>query len=368
MPESAAMRGSFRAWVVLAALSSPFVAGGAGAQAPPAERPLVVGTYEDPPFSMKTETGEWNGLAIELWHEVAKELGRTYELREIEPSSTIFDAVGRGELDVVAAAVPVTSERLEKVEYTTTFLSKTFAIATVPSGSQGFFSELGLHFSPRLRFTLLAIVALFVVSSFGIWWIERRRNPEHFGGHAGRGIGEAFWWTAATVTTVGYGDRTPLTLAGRTFAVFVMFTAIVLVSIFTGIVASQLTVRQLHGRVHGLSDLNRARVGVVEGSPMEAFLTDRGILYSRFPDVEGALRALADGRLDAVVAGEPELQYHAERTFTGRIAIVPGMIDQGFLAFVVPEGSRLRRPINAALVKVLESPTWASLCQQHLNR
>jgi voltage-gated potassium channel Kch len=35
-------------------------------------------------------------------------------------------------------------------------------------------------------------------------------------------FGDAIWWSAATITTVGYGDRYPTTSAGRTIALGLM--------------------------------------------------------------------------------------------------------------------------------------------------
>lgn len=353
---------------MVAALVTALAAGAAGAETAPIGRTLVVGTFEDPPFSVQDETGQWSGLAIDLWREVAKEMGVPFEIRGIEPASALFEAVEQGQVDVMAAAVPVTADRLTRVEFSTTFLSKVYAIATTPVEARGVLEELLQLFSRRLLLTMGAIALLFLVSSFGMWWLERNRNPDHFGGHPVRGLGEALWWTAATVTTVGYGDRTPVTAIGRLFAIGVMFASIVLVSLFTGVVASQLTVSQLHGRVHGIADLARARVGILQGSPMDEFLSLRGIPHISYPDIAQALTALSAGELDAVVSGEPELHYYAERSFTGRVVIVPGAIDQGFLAFALPTGSPLRLPLDRALVHVLESPSWPPLRRQYLSR
>jgi len=52
--------------------------------------------------------------------------------------------------------------------------------------------------------------------------------------------GDALWWAATTVTTVGYGDRYPVTTTGRLVAVVLMIVGIAVVSSLTAVIASWL--------------------------------------------------------------------------------------------------------------------------------
>jgi voltage-gated potassium channel len=50
--------------------------------------------------------------------------------------------------------------------------------------------------------------------------------------------GDSLWWGVVTITTVGYGDQYPVTLAGRITGVFVMFAGIGIIGALASILAS----------------------------------------------------------------------------------------------------------------------------------
>jgi voltage-gated potassium channel len=53
-------------------------------------------------------------------------------------------------------------------------------------------------------------------------------------------FGDALWWALTTVTTVGYGDRFPVTRDGRLVAVGLMLAGIALIGVVTAAIASRL--------------------------------------------------------------------------------------------------------------------------------
>jgi len=64
---------------------------------------------------------------------------------------------------------------------------------------------------------------------------------------------DALWWGYVTITTVGYGDRFPVTLSGRIIGVFLLTAGVALFSVFTGFIANAFLAprRRPLQRLHG---------------------------------------------------------------------------------------------------------------------
>jgi voltage-gated potassium channel Kch len=59
---------------------------------------------------------------------------------------------------------------------------------------------------------------------------------------------DGIWWATVTLTTVGYGDYSPESFAGRWLAAFVMAGGIGSVAILTGILADEIREARVHDR------------------------------------------------------------------------------------------------------------------------
>jgi voltage-gated potassium channel len=83
-----------------------------------------------------------------------------------------------------------------------------------------------------IQATTTAVLVLFV-GAVGIFDVERDAPHGNI-----RTFGDAAWWAITTVTTVGYGDRYPVTNEGRLIAVGLMLTGIAVLGVITASIAS----------------------------------------------------------------------------------------------------------------------------------
>jgi voltage-gated potassium channel len=74
---------------------------------------------------------------------------------------------------------------------------------------------------------------LVLVGATALYWAEGTTQPDEFGS-----IPRAMWWSIITLTTVGYGDVSPVTPLGKIFASLVALGGIGLVAMPTGIIAA----------------------------------------------------------------------------------------------------------------------------------
>jgi len=83
--------------------------------------------------------------------------------------------------------------------------------------------------SRRLR-TILAALIFFIFLFGYLFYVS---EPEV------RNLGDGIWWALVTITTVGYGDITPLTTVGRVVASSLMFLGLGLIATITAIVSAK---------------------------------------------------------------------------------------------------------------------------------
>ena len=90
----------------------------------------------------------------------------------------------------------------------------------------------GFHLRIVVAVTVVTSVIV-TLSSVLIWLLER----DHEGSNI-HSLGDALWWAMETITTVGYGDHHPTTIAGRWVAGGLMVIGVALVGVITATVVT----------------------------------------------------------------------------------------------------------------------------------
>lgn len=312
----------------------------------PRPRQLQVGIKEAPPFVMKAADGTWTGISIELWRQVAAELGVRYDFQEHNLEG-LLTALEEGAVDAGVGALTVTHDREARMDFSHPFYTTGFGIAVEPLGEPGWDATVKRLVSWGFLGSLGLLVLVLLVVGALVWLVERRANPD-FGG--GDGLWSGFWWAAVTMTTVGYGDKAPKTVPGRILGLVWMFTAIVLIGTFIANMSSALTVSQLQTPIRSPEDLGNATVATVERSASEAFLRERRIPFRYAEDLQAALAQVAAGDIDAAVYDAPLMRYLATHGFQDQVDILPQTFGRQDYSIALPTGSPYREDINRILL------------------
>lgn len=84
----------------------------------------------------------------------------------------------------------------------------------------------------ELILSLILILFLFVISSSVMYFAEHNHNPQF------SSIPKTMWWSIVSLTTVGYGDMTPITPLGRTLTGVTLLIGVALLALPAGIITS----------------------------------------------------------------------------------------------------------------------------------
>ena len=81
-------------------------------------------------------------------------------------------------------------------------------------------------------------VVMFIIASSLIYFAEHQKHPTHF-----NSIPDSMYWALITLTTVGYGDVTPVTALGKLISVISAMGGVIVVALLTGIIASSFSLQ-----------------------------------------------------------------------------------------------------------------------------
>ncbi|MGO1501225.1 MAG: transporter substrate-binding domain-containing protein [Marinobacter sp.] len=339
---------------------------GVSSQVHAQEPPLKVGITTVPPFVMETDDGRWEGISIDLWEDIATGMEREFEWVPMS-FSELLEAVESGEIDVAVGALTMTADRETRFDFSHPFYQTGLSIAVPQVPDQGLLSSLKAFISWQFLSAVLALGAMLLAVGFLLWLVERRRNPEQFGGSAAQGIGSSFWWAAVTMTTVGYGDKAPVSLAGRLIGLVWMFAGLIMVASFTAAITTSLTVSNLRTGIQGTNDLPGKVVATITDTASQRYLEEEHIRYQTYPDLTSAMESVISGETDAIVYDRALMQYRNLQLGQEKLTILPGVFEKQLYALALPDGSPLRAQISQEVLRVTEGDSWAGIRAAYLG-
>jgi len=335
---------------------------------------LTVAYTRAAPFII-TNNQQPEGISIWLWEHIANNLAIDYKLVEM-PFGEILKGLENGTVDMSINPLTVTSERSKKMNFTYPFYASNSTVAIKETTAVQQFLRFMRSFL-SLNFLRGFIGWIFIIFFFGViaWLFERKQNPEHFR-PGWKGIWDGLWWSIVTMTTVGYGDKSPKSRAGKMIALIWMFSGLLFISSFTASVASMLTVNQLQSNQKGFFEYKEKAVGCFKtrtSGTIQSTGTENYLRHHFFKNIipfngltEG-LDALKNGEVEAFLYDEPILKYRiANEEAYQSLEVLPIKFDLQFYAFAFADHHEgLNKAVSQKILEYTESIDWRLLLAEY---
>ena len=311
---------------------------------PPPADTVTAAVVEIEPFVMR-QGDRPTGFYWEIWEDVALDMGVAVEVVWVDSFDELLETVASGEADVAVAPLAPTSARELRLDFSSAVVSSGPQLGVHERLDSGASVLKALVASRVLRLILLAVLGLVVLGHL-IWFAERNDEENNF--HPGyvRGVWDGVWWAAATITTVGYGDKAPTSTRGRIVAMIAMLASLFLVGAFVTEVSRDVATQRSEQGITSVDTIGNRSVAVVDGSTFAEYVESQGVNTIALPNQSEAFDAVAAGTADVVLASPFALSNLGDEHGVRAVGTV---LYEEFESFGLTQGSPWREPINAVL-------------------
>ena len=324
---------------------------------------ITVGVTNAPPFII-IDDDEISGLTIDLWDYISDslEIGYHYVKTDIDNVAT---NISEGEINISIAPMAVSSEHANTTFFSQPFYITTMCVAVENHYESGFVTIVKNLFSIAFLKTIGLLLFINLCIGTLIWFAEKKDNPAF--SDKLNGIIDGFWWSWVTMTTVGYGDKSPQSKKGKILATIWMLVAILIISGFTATISSELTTKRLQNNVSSLHDLHKMKVGCLEGRNTAIYLDYKHIKHKQYKTFEEAFEALEKGDINALVDDGATLNYYfkkKEKEMLKKISLIELPNNKEYYCFMSSQPYLVNK-INPYLLSFLESEQWNRLLRKY---
>ena len=327
--------------------------------------PLLVGISGSEPFVYKESN---TGISLDIWDNIARKKSWNYEYIPYKNVDDALLALNNGNLDVVVGPISITAKRIETMQFSQPFYNSSISIITRVE-NQDIWGTL----KPLFSFKLLVAIALFliilaIVGSL-FWLAERKNSPEQFSHEPLKGIGTGMWLAIVTMSTTGYGDKSPITLMGRIIAGTWMIISIIFATSMVAGIASTLTLSTIGSTtITNIEQLSGRKAATILDSPSESFLRKTKIEVISVNNLQDAIDRLESKDVDAVVFDRPQLLCYLKGNEHEDLYISKAEYYKQGYGFAFPIKSHLILDVNLSLLGMAENQETEKIILNYIHK
>ncbi|MCY0094145.1 transporter substrate-binding domain-containing protein [Hoeflea ulvae] len=336
--------------------------------AAPADKDVVVGYHISPPFVMRDADGNLQGMAVDLWNEVAGELGYTATYRDYPTVAGLLEATRNSDIDIAVGNISITEDRATLIDFTQPWFDAGLRVMIDKEGTTGLGDVWEGLWDAGYVEAYGWIVALIILSTIGLTLFDRRFD-KNFPPRWRDGFSESFYAVMLVATKGTLPSRTKLFgWIGRIFSAFWLIIGVAVLAYVTSSVTSVMTSLAIKGDIRGPEDLPGRTVGVFAGSISENIMAGEGIDIRAFEGIDQAVAALKENDVDAIVADAPVLEYYKHEHPDIGLDVVGRIFNPGKYGFALPYSQEARtQEVTIKLLALQESGELDALEKQYFG-
>lgn len=335
---------------------------------PPLETPraIKVGVLNAEPFAIPDTAMKWTGYAVVMFEASSIHARVVPEFREYASADALIDAVASGEVDAGVGNTLVTSERLERVDFSQPFLDAGLRVMVPSEKTSSFFRVIdGLVEGGHAR-----VLAWCVIGALGLTVavsLLLRRFDREFTPHLHEGLAESFYHVVSVALTgkTSYKGGVVPPWVGRVVAAIWLLFGLATVAYLTSMVTSVMTVDVLHRQISGPKDLRGKTIGIVAEIGGDTYCSEQKLDVVRFKTLEAAAQAMMEHQIDAVVGDASILEYYDLKHPDVKVNVVGELVQRRHFGFAFHrDGTNLREKFDIAILALRENGTLDQIRQR----
>lgn len=327
---------------------------------------LTVGVLASPPFVIEND-GVFTGLAIDLWEDLATKNNWQFTYQEYETFRELIDAAAQGRIDLAISNITITQQRALTVDFTQPWFDGGMRLMVRSEQGTGLRSIVkGLAQAGFITaYTWIIFVIAFATILLTLF---DRRFDKSFPLRWREGIAESFYTVMSVVTSGRPPARKNLFgWLGRIWQALWLVCGVAVLAFVTSSVTSVMTTLAITNQINSVDDLGSNPVGVLAGTVEEDYAYEKGLVVRSFPNIIEATNSLINGRITAIIADGPVLEYYSYINSDLPVKVVGRLFERDKYGFALTPHSPFTRELTLAVLGAIDTGKVEELKTKYLG-